>query len=186
MFKPSGDDRAGYCRCLEVMRAQSVAAGIPFWNFFNTMPFAAHSDPTEAQLRWQMFTSLAYGAKGLMYFCYWTPAGDEFPKGGAIIQRDGTKTRHYEEAKRINRTIKNLGPTLMQLTSSSVQRVTPGENGAKTLTNAPIKTLTDGDYLSANSSTKTAVVPLCSITTILPSAPGPRLNSMFLLKKSLK
>jgi hypothetical protein len=146
-FKPSGEDRAGYCRCLEVMRTQSVAAGIPFWNFFNTMPFGAHSDPTEAQLRWQMFTSLAYGAKGLMYFCYWTPAGDEFPKGGAIIQRDGTKTRHYEEAKRINHVIKNLGPTLMLLTSTGVQRVTPGENGTKTLTNAPIKTITDGDYL---------------------------------------
>ena len=147
MFKPSGDDRAGYCRCLEVMRSQSVAAGVPFWNFFNTMPFGAHSDPTEAQLRWQIFTSLAYGARGLMYFCYWTPAGDEFAKGGAIIQRDGTKTRHYEEAKRINRAVKNLGPTLMNLSSTAVQHVTPGENGSKTVTNAPIKTITDGDYL---------------------------------------
>ena len=34
------------------------------------MPFAGHSDPTEAQLAWQIFTSLAYGAKGILYFCY--------------------------------------------------------------------------------------------------------------------
>ena len=31
------------------------------------MPFAGHSDPTEAQLEWQMMTNLAYGSKGLQY-----------------------------------------------------------------------------------------------------------------------
>ena len=30
------------------------------------------------------------------------PQGDEFPKGGAVIAADGTKTRHYEHAKRLN------------------------------------------------------------------------------------
>ena len=40
------------------------------WLPQNTMPFAGHSDPTEAQLAWQIFTSLAYGAKGILYFCY--------------------------------------------------------------------------------------------------------------------
>ena len=37
------------------------------------MPFAGHSDPTEAQLAWQIFTSLTYGAKGILYFCYCEP-----------------------------------------------------------------------------------------------------------------
>jgi len=35
----------------------------------------------------------------------------------------------------------------MNLSSTGVQHVTPGENGGKTVTNAPIKTITDGDYL---------------------------------------
>ncbi|HRT10865.1 MAG TPA: hypothetical protein P5233_20975, partial [Candidatus Paceibacterota bacterium] len=86
IFLPNADGREGYCRNLEVFRRQSLAAGIPFWNFFNTMPYGPHSDPTEAQLRWQIFASLVHGAKGVMYFCYWTPAGDEFPKGGAILR----------------------------------------------------------------------------------------------------
>eukprot|EP01043_Picozoa_sp_COSAG02_P089606 COSAG02_NODE_26563_length_630_cov_1.013183_2_plen_44_part_01 len=39
------------------------------------MPFGGHSDPTEAQFRWQILTSLAYGARGVLYFCYFLPAG---------------------------------------------------------------------------------------------------------------
>ena len=147
IFKPDADGRDNYCRNLEVMRRDSLAGGIPFWNFFNTMPYGPHTDPTEAQLRWQIFTSLAYGAKGVMYFCYWTPRGDEFPKGGAILTADGRRTRHYDEAKRINAGLKNLGPALMKLTSTSVHRVKPKEATPDALTGSPLRKISEGDYL---------------------------------------
>lgn len=147
MFKPNADGRDGYCTNLEVMRRESLAAGIPFWNFFNTMPFGPHSDPTEAQIRWQIYTSLAHGAKGVMYFCYWTPRGGEFPKGGAILTAEGRRTRHYEEAKRINAGLKKLGPTLMKLTSTGVYRVKAGADSKAALKGSPVRSLTDGDYL---------------------------------------
>ena len=76
------------------------------------MPFAGHSDPTEAQLEWQMMTNLAYGSKGLQYvsllyprarqpltrgfccpqFCYWSPAGQGpmFTHGGGVYTPRGT------------------------------------------------------------------------------------------------
>lgn len=146
MFVPGGDGRAGYCENLEAMRQQSVAAGIPFWNFFNSMPFGPHSDPTEAQLRWQIYTSLAYGAKGVMYFCYWTPVGVEFPRGGAIIRRDGTRTRHYEEAQRINANVKHLGPTLMKLTSAAVFRIGKS-NPAPLPDGSPLRSLSPGQFI---------------------------------------
>jgi hypothetical protein len=147
LFRPDRDGRENYCRNLEVMRRESLAAGVPFWNFFNAMPYGPHTDPTEAQLRWQIFTSLAYGAKGVMYFCYWTPRGDEFPKGGAILTADGRQTRHYEEARRINAGLKNLGPTLMSLTNTGVYRVKPGASTPDVLKGSGIKAITDGDYL---------------------------------------
>lgn len=147
IFRPEKDGRDNYCRNLEVTRRESVLAGIPFWNFFNTMPYGPHTDPTEAQLRWQIFTSLAYGAKGVMYFCYWTPRGDEFPKGGAILTADGRRTRHYEEAKRINAGLKNLGPTLMQLSSIGITRVKPKTNAADSLKTSALRSLSEGDYL---------------------------------------
>ena len=111
------------------------------------MPFGPHYDPTEAQLRWQIYTSIAYGAKGVLYFCYWTPRGRVFSKGGAIITAEGRKTRHYEQAKRINHGIKNLGPTLMQLTSTGVYRVEPDDDPSTALGDTPIASLTKGDYL---------------------------------------
>jgi hypothetical protein len=148
MFQPTGaDGRDSYCQNLEVLRQESVSAKIPFWNFFNTMPFGPHSDPTEAQIRWQIFASIAHGAKGVLYFCYWTPGGGEFPKGGAILRRDGSRTRHYEEARRINARLKNIGPILMQLTSTGVHRVKSSKDISAPLAEAGLKTISDGNYL---------------------------------------
>jgi len=141
LFKPEADGREAYCANLDVMRKYSLDRGIPFWNFFNTMPFGPHSDPTAAQLRWQIYTSIAYGAKGILYFCYYTPSSGEFPKGGAIIGRDGCRTRHYDQAREINAEIRNLGPTLMRLTSTGVCRVRPDDDPAPVLADAPIKNL---------------------------------------------
>ena len=140
IFLPDRDGRDGYCRNLDTFRTMSMAAGIPFWNFFNTMPYGPQTDPTEGQLRWQIFTSLAYGARGVMYFCYYTPNGAEFPKGGAIIHRDGRRSRHYYEAQRINAELEHLGPVLMQLTSTAVVRIdeTEGDIPAEKLAGQPI------------------------------------------------
>ena len=123
LMRPDGDSRANYRENLEQFRQHSAAAGIPFWNYFYAMPFNDHLDPTEAQIRWQIYTSIGFGAKGVMYFCYFTPGkgakgAGEFPKGGAIITAEGLKTRHYDEARRINAELKNLGPTLMKLTGT--------------------------------------------------------------------
>jgi hypothetical protein len=148
MFRPGRDGREGYCNDLAVMRKYSLEAGIPFWNFFNTMPFGSQTDPTESQLRWQIYSSLAYGAKGVLYFCYYTPLSHEFPKGGAIIQRDNRRTRHYYQARRTNEQIKNLGPTFMQLTSIGVHRVSEdaGHVPAEVLKGLPITDLSRAPY----------------------------------------
>jgi hypothetical protein len=139
-FTPDRDGRDAYCGNLAVMRKYALQAHIPFWNFFNIMPYGPHTDPTEAQVHWQIYTSLAYGAKGIMYFCYYTPGGGIFPKGGAIIARDGRKTRHYGEAQRINAEIQHLGPTLMQLTSQAVIRISEeaGDVPSERLAGTPI------------------------------------------------
>lgn len=95
-MRPDKDTRENYLANLELFRRHANAANIPFWNFFNCMPFGPHSDPTEAQLRWQINASIAHGAKGVLYFCYWTPgkgagarvsfrrAGQSFPRRGCV------------------------------------------------------------------------------------------------------
>jgi len=146
IFQPDQKDgRDNYCTNLDVMRRQSLAAGVPFWNFFNTMPYGPHTDPTEDQLRWQIYASLTHGAKGILWFCYYTPVSPEFPKGGAIIARDGHRTHHWEQARQINAGVKNLGPTLMKLTCSEVRRVTPDTVPAEVLKDTPIRDITRAD-----------------------------------------
>lgn len=145
LMRPEGDSRQAYCDNLESCRKHALAAGIPFWNYFYSMPFNDRLDPTEAQIRWQIFTSVAYGAKGVLYFCYWTPGkgaagAGEFPKGGAILTAEGRKTRHYDEARRINAELTRLGPTLMKLTSIGACRVTT-ETNSTALAGSPIRKL---------------------------------------------
>jgi glycosyl hydrolase family 42 (putative beta-galactosidase) len=144
-FGPQVDGRDPYCEDLAVMREYALEYGIPFWNFFNTMPYGPHTDPTEGQLRWQVYASLAHGARGILYFCYFTPPGAEFPKGGAIINRDGTRTRHYDQACRINSAVSHLGPTLMQLTSTGVYRIGPEDDPADVLAGTPLRTIVRAD-----------------------------------------
>ena len=151
-FRPGEPDgRDAYCADLDVMRRHALRADIPFWNFFNVMPYGPHTDPTEDQLRWQIFASLTYGAKGVLYFCYWTPThraldgSFEFPKGGAIITADGRRTRHYAQASRLNFAVKNLGPTLMALTSTAVVRVEGDADQAALAASTPIRAITKAE-----------------------------------------
>lgn len=120
---------AGYIRNLAAVRSAAARAGIPFMNFFGAMPFNNRSDVSESQLRWQAWTSLAHGASGLLYFCYWSPEGDSFlwanalmtPRaplaGGAAVYAPGP---HYYQAARLNARLAPLGNFLLRATSTAV------------------------------------------------------------------
>ena len=73
------------------------------------MPGEGHEDPTEAQIRWQVFQAIAYGAKGLLYFAF-HPFGLGLP--GGLIRCEPKyavapcpnalePTHHYWQAQRI-------------------------------------------------------------------------------------
>ncbi|WP_185602303.1 beta-galactosidase [Paenibacillus sp. 598K] len=102
---------------LDYMSRQSVQHKLPFWTFIQTLAFNdSHRDPTEAEIRWQVFTSLAYGAKGVQYFTYWTPDNGREWFGDAMIDRQGERTAHYDQVKRVNEALQTMGPHLLGLT----------------------------------------------------------------------
>lgn len=146
-LRPDADGREGYCDNLAVMRAVALDANIPHWNFFNAMPWGPHDDPTEAHLRWQVYTSLAYGSKGVLYFSYWPLDPNFAPHGAAIMTQDGRPTRHYAEATRLNAALKQLGPTLMQLTSTGVYRVRQDDAPTEVLRGSPLRDISSGEFL---------------------------------------
>ena len=87
-FQPDPDGRfgniskAGFVANLATVRRAALGASIPFWVAIRVVPIpfgveggvVAQYDPSEAQLRWQAFTALAYGAKGIIYFTCECPA----------------------------------------------------------------------------------------------------------------
>jgi hypothetical protein len=107
---------------LEIIRRQALRAGIDFWTYIQSVGTEGMVQPTEEQMRYQIYTNLAYGAKGYIYFTYETPgieaAGKPFY--GGLILPDGSQNVTYEYAKDINAEVLELGPTLSTLTSMEV------------------------------------------------------------------
>ena len=126
--------RGDYFLNLEIIRRQGLKHNVPFGFIFQLIPFSTCRNPTESELRWQVNTALAYGAKALMYFTYWTPTNDPtFVNSVAIIDPQTKRSPHYEEAKRINKEIKAWAPTLMKLTSTGVYHVGDLPSGTQRL-----------------------------------------------------
>ena len=91
----------------------------------------AHSGPCGAQvkpkLRFQAYTTLAYGARSLGWFCYLTEIeyGNWRNWEDMVINRDGTRTRHYAMLKYLNGEVLALAPTLLRLKSTGVYHTNP-------------------------------------------------------------
>jgi len=122
-----------YFQNMDIVRSQCRKAKLPFIQIILSLPHWSYRNPTEADLRWQVFTSVAYGAKGVMYFTYWVLPEWKLGDGPAIMKPDGTRDAKYEMVRRINRRLKALGPTLMKLESTGVYGTDPLPPGMRGL-----------------------------------------------------
>jgi hypothetical protein len=110
------------------VRNFSREMGVPSWGFIQSVGFAGsrvglarRRRPTQAEIFWQINVALAYGAKGIQYFTYWTPESDQQVQfGSALITRDGQRTLLYRYATNANRYLKVIGKQLLALESESV------------------------------------------------------------------
>ncbi len=111
-----------------IRRVSLQSPSIPSWCFiqsvdfkWNDNSFPARRRPNEAELFWQVNVSLAYGAKGIQYFTYWTPQDSAtYTWGEALITKSGSRTPLYYSAQRVNNYLKVVGKVLLPLTSVSV------------------------------------------------------------------
>ncbi len=114
-------DRPGFFENLRLIREKAEKYAVPFWAILLCVTHGPYRDLTEAELRWEVFHSLAYGAQGILYFTYWTPPSDKkWHWRNGIISWDGQQTAHYAHVQRINAVIETLGPTLMSLLSTGI------------------------------------------------------------------
>jgi len=113
-----GTLRNGYWQNLEQVRAAAKQAGIPFWNIVLTVAHFNYREPTAADLRFQVYTTLAYGGRGLSYFTYFAPSVGNYRL--APIDQFGNPTPTWYSMQNVNLPVQKLAPTLLQLTSDDV------------------------------------------------------------------
>lgn len=127
-----GGIRPDYFENLQIIRDAGLRDGVPQWQIILSTPHLAYRDPTEAEMRWQVYTSLAYGMKGLMYFTYWTSGRAEEGQF-AIVDAEGRPARLYPIVQQLNAEVRALGPTLLGLTSTGVYHTGEIPRGAARL-----------------------------------------------------
>ena len=125
--------RSNYYENLEIVRRCALDANVPFWAFCLVTPHGSYRDPTEAEIRLQVYSDLVYGAKGLCYFCYWTPGPSHWDWDSAIIRRDGVRTEHFEQVRRVNARVRAMGKVLLKCTSVDVYHTPPLPAGTSPL-----------------------------------------------------
>src|SRR5262245_1870018 len=128
----NGFDYGEFVLNAATLRTWSLRYGIPFWSIIQLVPHANVRPITEGELAWQVSMLLAYGASGVGYFTYWTPAPDPALNWGpAIITYDGVRTPWYDVVGRENRLLKPAGETLVGLTWLSTQHAGSRPRGAE-------------------------------------------------------
>ena len=113
--------RDGYYTNLEAMRWGSVKYKRPFWNVVLTTAHFKYREPSFADIRFQVWTTLAYGGKGISYFTYFAPGFGNCRM--APIDQYGNRTPTWDYLQNTNSAVKMLGPILLRLRSTGVYHV---------------------------------------------------------------
>ena len=127
---------------MAMIRDEALKAGVPFLNIIQAAVWdPAVRMPDADEMRWQVYTSLAYGARGISYFVYWTPEGMQ-----GLYER-GQATPLAPVVAKLNHEIAALSPALMRLNTLGVYHTGSLPLGATPLpADAPIG-VTGGDLV---------------------------------------
>ncbi len=124
-----GSLRPEYWSNLEAISAACRQHSIHFWNIVLSVAHFNYREPSAADLRFEAYTSLAYGARGLAWFTYFAP-----PVGGyraAPIDQFGNETPAWQAMQNINLQVQKLAPTLLQLTWNEAYHIGTAPTGAQ-------------------------------------------------------
>jgi hypothetical protein len=114
-------DRAGYFSNLEIIREEALRARVRLIQFVLSTPHYTYRAPAAEDMRWQVYTSLAYGATGLGFFTYQPRDVENY--GDGIVTLFGHPTERYGVMQQLNEEVSHLAPWLLRLHSVGVYHV---------------------------------------------------------------
>jgi len=158
--------RAGFFDNIEIIRDKSIKTGIPFMVIILVVEHGPYRNLSEAEIRWEVFQSLAYGSSRISYFTYGTPDFDDgWQWANGMADTDGSLMRHYYDVMRINKDLQTIGTHLADTKSTgayhigeeidkSIKYYAPGDiediTGIKTTGELTLGTFGNGEILLAN------------------------------------
>ncbi|MEI6218288.1 MAG: hypothetical protein WCP86_05270 [bacterium] len=143
-----GDDENYYWDNLEMVRRQCLKSKTPFNQIIVSLKHMGYRECREADLRWQVWTSLAYGSRGIQYFTYChVPVMAEGDAPG-LLTKDFKRDVKWFQVQKLNHNIAKLGTTLVKLTSTGVYNTEPLPIGTvPLLPEAPVKMIEGGSMV---------------------------------------
>lgn len=127
-FHVAGDTDQ-YFLNLSMIRKASQDAGVPFLNIVQACSWTPSVRvPQPQEMRYLVYTTLAYGAQGISYYVY--SASNH--KGG-MIHEDGTPTEIYRAVSPLNRQFVAIASELQPLRSQAVYHVSFEQPGCEPL-----------------------------------------------------
>ena len=117
-------ERAGFFDNIEIIRDRSLETKIPFMVIILLVEHGPYRNLSEAEIRWEVFQSLAYGSSRISYFTYGTPNYEEnWRYTNGMVNTEGVLTRHYYEVSRINKDVQVVGSYLSDKKSAGVYHI---------------------------------------------------------------
>lgn len=134
-FSTAGDT-GQYFLNLALVRRTAHQAGVPFLHIVQACTWTPSMRvPGPDEMRYLVYTTLAYGAQGISYYVYCHPGHT-----GGIAQADGTPTPLYHALKVLNREFVAIARELQPLRSVGVYHLGMLPPGAELLpANAPFR-----------------------------------------------
>lgn len=103
---------------LEIVRRLSLATNTRLWNTILACAHFNYMEPSDATFNLQVYSTMAYGGRGIQYFEYFTPMRGNYRL--AAVDQFGNRTATWNMLRRINNQIHELAPTLVRLHSTGV------------------------------------------------------------------
>ena len=130
-------DTNQYFLNLAMIRRAAMDAGVPFLNIVQACTWAPTTMrvPNANELRYLVYSTLAYGAEGISYYVYACPKHH-----GSLVGLDGTPGPLYDALKSYNREFLAIASQLQALRSLGVYHTSMREPGCEPLpTNSPFR-----------------------------------------------
>jgi hypothetical protein len=103
---------------LEIFRRLGLETSTPFWNCILANAHFNYMEPSDATFHLQVYSTMAYGGRGIQYFTYFAPQIGNYRL--AAVDQFGNRTPTWDMLRRVNNEIHALAPTLIRLRSTGV------------------------------------------------------------------